>query len=61
MVLLFEQGMHLVVQIWKRRSNDNDEFFEWLTSTHGLTGAWSKEPNVVRQNIVRYFESSLAH
>lgn len=61
LVFFFDYGMHLTVQIWKRRSKQNHELFEWLTSTDRPTGAWPKELNVVRQNLVGYFEPSLAH
>jgi hypothetical protein len=61
LVFFFDHGMHLIVQIWKRCSEQTDEFFEWFASTDRPTGAGSKELDLVRQNLVRYFESSLAH
>jgi hypothetical protein len=61
LVLFLDHGMHLTAQIWKRSSKQTDEVFEWLASTDRPTGAGPKELDVVRQNLVRYFESSLAH
>ncbi len=60
-VSLCDDGMHLTVQIWKRRPQRPDELFERLPSTDGLPGAGPKELDVLRQNLVRYFESSPAH
>jgi hypothetical protein len=61
LIVFFDYDVHLTVQIWKRGSKHKDEFLEWLTSTDRPTGAGPKELNVTRQNLVRYFESSLAH
>jgi hypothetical protein len=61
MVSLFDYGVQLTVQIWKGRSKRTNELFEWLTSTDRTAGARPKKLNVVRQNLVRYFESSLAY
>ena len=61
LVLFFDHDMHLAVQIWKRCPKHQDEFLKWLPSTDRPTGAGPKELNVARQNLVRYFEPSLAH
>ena len=61
MVLFFDHGMHLTAQIWKRCSKQTDKFFERRSATDRRTGARPKELDVVRQNLVRDFESSLAH
>jgi hypothetical protein len=61
LVFFFDHGMHLAVQIWKRCSKQTDELFEWRTPTNRLIRARSKELDVVRQNLVRYFEGSLAY
>src|SRR5579862_6729886 len=61
LVVFFDHGMHLTAQISKRGSKHADEVFEWLASTDGRTGAGPEELDVLRQNLVRYFESSLAH
>jgi hypothetical protein len=60
-VLFFHYDVHLAVQIRKRRSKHRYKALEWLTPMNGPTGAGSKKLNVVRQNLVRYVESSLAH
>jgi hypothetical protein len=61
LVVFFDHSMHLTAQIWKRGSKQTDEFFERLAATDRTTGARAKELDVVRQNLVRYFESSPAH
>ena len=61
LVLFFDHGMHLTVEIWKRCSKQTDKFFERRSATDRRTGARPKELDVVRQNLVRDFESSLAH
>ena len=61
LVLFFDHGMHLTVEIWKRCSKQADEIFERLAPTDRLTGAGSKELDVVRQNLFGYFEGSSAH
>ena len=61
LVLLFDDDMYPTVQVWKSCPKRHDEFLKRLTPTDRLNGAGSKEMNVIRQNLVRDFESALAH
>ena len=62
LILFLDHRIHLTAQIRKRCSKQTDEFFEWLTRPRtGPLEPGPKNWDVLRQNLVRYFESSLAH